>query len=283
MLNQQIGTLLIVQTRVTFACVMLLVFFLVFAPQYLRVGFRDLYHFALLGMIGVAGSNFTYYFTIKESTVASAILIQYTAPLLVLGYGALTKEEEFTAVKLVAALLSLAGCFLAVGAYDRGVLKLGGIGLITGVASVFTFAFLNVYTRRVLARYSAWTTVFYALVFASAMWIVIQPPWSVMAGQVEGKTWGVLLLFSVISILIPHTLYFSGLRFVVPSRAIITSTLEPIVAILSAALLLGEYLQPLQVVGGVVVVGAIIVLQMRPESGPGDPRSVVASGRVDAT
>jgi len=282
MLNQQVSTLLIVQTRVTFSCLMLLAFYLAFRPHYLRVAAGDLYHFALLGMVGVAGSNFTYYFTIKESTVATAILIQYTAPLLVVGYGALTKEEEFTAGKLAAALLSLAGCFLAVGGYDLGVLKISGIGLVTGVASTFCFAFLNVYTRRVLARYTFWTTVFYSLVFASAMWMVIQPPWTVVSEPVEGRTWGILVLFAVLSILIPHTLYFSGLRFVVPSRAIIASTLEPIVAIVSAALLLGEYLQQLQVVGAAAVIGAIVVLQMRPETGPGGSGRAVVTERADA-
>ena len=68
LINQHVGTLLIVQTRVTFSCVMLLVLYLAFKPEYLRVAVKDLYHFALLGMIGVAGSNFTYYFTIKDAS-----------------------------------------------------------------------------------------------------------------------------------------------------------------------------------------------------------------------
>jgi drug/metabolite transporter (DMT)-like permease len=154
---------------------------------------------------------------------------------------------------------------------------------VTGVASAFCFAFLNVYTRRVLGRYTLWTTVFYSLVFASAMWMIIQPPWTLVSEPVDGKTWGVLVLFAVLSILIPHTLYFSGLRFVVPSRAIIVSTLEPIVAIVSAALLLGEYLQQLQVVGATVVIGAIVVLQMRPEARPGNSGGAIATERGDAT
>jgi drug/metabolite transporter (DMT)-like permease len=53
-----------------------------------------------------------------------------------------------------------------------------------------------------------------------------------------------LAVLAVFSVLIPHSLFFGGLRVVVPSRAIITSTLEPVAAIVSAAFLLAEHLKP---------------------------------------
>ena len=183
LLNQQLATILIVQTRVTFSCLLLLGFYLVFQRGVLRVSVRDLWRFALLGIVGVAGANFTYYFTIKESTVATGILIQYTAPLLVMGYAAMAGEEEFTLLKLTAALCSLLGCFLAVGGYDLTVLKITPVGLISGIGSVFSFAFLNIFTRRVLALYNMWTVTFYSIAFASLFWMVLNPPWKIAAGS----------------------------------------------------------------------------------------------------
>jgi drug/metabolite transporter (DMT)-like permease len=73
------------------------------------------------------------------------------------------------------------------------------------------------------------------------------------------------VLLAIFSLLIPHSLFFAGLRWVSPSRAIITSTLEPVVAITSAAYFLGEYLQPLQVFGAGIVLVGIVVLQFHPE------------------
>lgn len=282
LLDQNVDTILIVQTRVTFSCLLMLAYVLLFKPQILRVPFKDLYRFALLGMIGVAGANFTYYFTIKESTVATAILIQYTAPILVLAYEVMAKEEQLSAVKIVAAVLSLAGCFLAAGAYDVHVLKITPIGVVTGIGSVLSFAFLNVSMRHLVGRYSVWTVILYSLAFASIMWMVINPPWNIVAHLPEPGMWGILVGFAAISVLIPHTLYASGLRFVVSSRAIITSTFEPIVAIVSAALLLGEYLQPVQAIGAVLVIVAIVVLQMRRESVRSDDVRAGAAERTDA-
>jgi DME family drug/metabolite transporter len=265
LLNRHLDTLLIVQTRVTFACLIMLPYLLLTKPGVLHARPRDLWQFALLGIVGVAGSNFTYYFAIKESTVATAILIQYTAPLLVIAYAAYAGEEKITGIKVAAALISLLGCFLAVGVYDLSLLKISPLGLLSAIASVFTFAFMNLYTRHLLSRYTLWTVTFYAIGAAAAFWLIIQPPWVIARMDLTADVWAGLTALAVVSVLIPHTLYFSGLRYVVASRAIITSTLEPVVAIVTAALFLGEYLAFGQSLGALIVIGAIVLLQLRRE------------------
>jgi len=84
LITRQFDTLLLVQMRITLSCVLLLPFFLIYRPELLRVKRADLFDFALLGIVGAAGSNFTYYFAIQETNVATAILMQYLAPVLVL-------------------------------------------------------------------------------------------------------------------------------------------------------------------------------------------------------
>lgn len=267
-LNQDVSTLLIVQTRVTFSCLLMALFFGVFKRDVLKVRITELWRLALLGVLGVAGANFTYYFTIKESTVATGIIIQYTAPLVVMAYASLSGEERVTLVKLVAAVVSLFGCYLAVGGYDLSVLNLTRAGLVSGIGSVLCFAFLSIYTRHLLVRHSVWTITFYAILFASLFWLVVQPPWVVLELGISNELWIALFTLGVVSVLIPHTLYFAGLQYVVPTRAIITSTLEPVVAIGSAAFVLGELLDPMQAVGAVLVLTAIVLLQMYREPSP---------------
>jgi DME family drug/metabolite transporter len=265
LINHNVDTVVIVQARVTFTTFLLLPFLWFFRREALAIGLRDAGKFLLSGIIGVAGANFNYYYTIKESTVATGILIQYTAPLLVMAYATYAGEERFTLTKLTAAIVSLLGCFLAVGAYDSRVLRITPVGLLTGVSSVICFAFLNVYTRRLLRSYQFWTVTFYSIAGASLFWLVIKPPWTFIGPAYPSYPLAGLFVLAVFSILIPHSLYFNGLRFVVPSRAIITSTMEPIVAISSAALILGETLTGLQAFGAVLVVLAIVLLQVRRE------------------
>jgi drug/metabolite transporter (DMT)-like permease len=263
--NREVSTLLVVQTRVTFSALLMAAGFRLFRPSLLRVNPRELWRLAVLGIVGVAGANITYYLVIRETTVATAILIQYTSPLLVLAYGVLSGDEGFSAVKLIAALLSLAGCALAVGVFDTAAIALTPLALVAGIGSIVTFAFLTVYTRKVVARMPSWTAVLYALVFASLMWAVVNPPWVIARESHPPGLWIALIGFAIISVLVPHSLFAAGLRSVVPSRAIITSTLEPVVAIGSAAIVLGELLTPLQILGAVTVLAAIIMLHLRPE------------------
>jgi drug/metabolite transporter (DMT)-like permease len=265
LLNRDVDTILIVQWRVTFSSLLLLAYFLPFKSEILRVRINDLWQFALAGILGVAGANFTYYFAIRESTVATAILIQYTAPLAVLAYAAVSRTEVLSPVKIGAACLSLLGCFLAVGAYDPSVIRITPVGLLSACGSMLTFAFLNIYTRHLLSKYTLWTTTFYSFLFASVFWLVVNPPWAIAASDPSAELWLALFILAIISVLIPHTMFFAGLRHLAASRAMITSTFEPIVAIVSAALVLQELLQPLQTLGAVLVLTAIVLLQVQRE------------------
>jgi drug/metabolite transporter (DMT)-like permease len=77
--------------------------------------------------------------------------------------------------------------------------------------------------------------------------------------------WLWLTYISVMGTLIPFGLFFVGVNHIRSTRAAITATLEPISAGLIAYLFLKETLEPLQILGGALVVGAIVVLQFRQE------------------
>lgn len=280
LITLRFDTLLLVQMRITLSCLMLLPVFLIFRPRLLRVAPRDLPDLALLGIVGIAGSNFTYYFAIQETNVGTAILMQYLAPVLVLAWATSTREERLTPVKVGAALVSLAGCFLAIAGGTFDVLRLSGVGIASGLASAFCWGFTNVWMKRMVKRYAVWTCVIWSFTFASLFWLFINPPWTIAAADYPVDTWLILLLVAVISVLIPHSLYFSGIRYLTASRAIITSTFEPVVAIGTAAFFVGETPGPVQALGAVMVLGAIGLLQIRQEADAvpvhagtsGDPR-----------
>jgi drug/metabolite transporter (DMT)-like permease len=250
----------------TLSFITLLILLLIFRRDVLRVNVKDLPRFALLGIIGVAGSNFSYYYIINVSNVATGILLQYMAPLLVLGYAILTKDEEVSTVKFLSAIISLAGCFLAVRGERLSLLNLSTFGVIIAIATPSVWAFNTVILRHLLNSYKSWTVTIYAFMFATLFWMFFNPPWKLVSAGYSGETWGVFFLFAIISILIPHSLYFIGVQYLTASRAIITATFEPIVAIGSAYFFLGETLSPIQLVGALFVIAAIVLLQYKKES-----------------
>lgn len=262
---QHVDTLILVQMRITISCVLLVTYFLIFKRHLLIVKIKDLYKFALLGIIGIAGSNFTYYFTIATTNVATAILLQYLAPLIVLLYAAYTRTEKVTPVKVLSGSVSLAGCYLAVAGKDFSIITLNHLGLLTGLASAFCWSFTNIWLKRLLKQYNVWTCLVYAFISGVLFWIIINPPSKITDANYSLETWEMFFGFAVISILIPHSLYFSGMRYLTASRGIITATFEPIVAIVSAFFIVSEVLTPIQIAGAILVITAIAILQTKQE------------------
>jgi drug/metabolite transporter (DMT)-like permease len=263
--NVNLDPVFVVQYRATLSFAVLACYCLIFRRDLLQIPRTDVWRFIMLGVVGVAGTNFTYYFTIQQSTVATAIIIQYTSPLFVIIHAVGTKQERITLVKIGAAFAALFGCALAVGAYNPSVMRLSSLALLTGIASSLCFATVTISTQRLRQKYSVWTILFYALGTASVFWVLVHPPGSNTGASLTPPIWGVLSLLAIISVLIPYILFWGALRLVSPTRAMITSSLEPIVAIVSAAIFLGELLEGWQIFGAFIVIAAVLLLQFHPE------------------
>jgi DME family drug/metabolite transporter len=145
--------------------------------------------------------------------------------------------------------------------------RLDAYGIGAALLASFSFAFYNVAGHRILARYDRWRILSWTLASASAFWLVVNPPWKIAAAHYAPAQWLFLFVFSMISVLGAFSLYFLGLQHLEPTRAIITSCLEPVFSIVLAALLLGEVLRPIQTLGIVFVLAAIVIVQ-RPGRDP---------------
>jgi len=117
-----------------------------------------------------------------------------------------------------------------------------------------------------VARYDRWKIVVNTFLGAALFWIVVNPPWKIVAAHYSAGQWLFLLVFAMTSILIPFSLYFAGLQHLDPTRAIVTSCLEPVFSILVAAAVLGEIVGPMQVLGIAMVLAATVLVQMPDQS-----------------
>jgi drug/metabolite transporter (DMT)-like permease len=107
------------------------------------------------------------------------------------------------------------------------------------------------------------------VVFAA---LAVSAPLAVLAGEGDGllvpvhqpDTWIWILAAGLLGAAIPTTLFVTGINLVGPSRAAILMTIEPLVGVTLAVLLLGEQPSVLQVIGGAMVLVAAAVLQVAP-------------------
>jgi drug/metabolite transporter (DMT)-like permease len=225
----------------------------------------------------VAASNYFYYVAIQKTSVATAIIVQYTAPVWVLLYVIARRQQKLSLQKVAAVGVAIAGIALTigiVGGKSAAALHLESFGFLAALLASFSFAFYNVGGHRLLARYDRWRVLVWTLTSAAVFWLFVNPPWKVVAVHYAPTQWGFLFVFSMISVLGSFSLYFLGLQHLEPTRAIIASCLEPVFSILLASAFLGEGLRPVQTLGIVLVLSAIVIVQL-PGRGTAGQQSVV--------
>ena len=274
----RIDPLILSQCRTSFSFLALL---LILPPRRgtaaLRLPWRDIASIFVLGLAGVAASNYFYYLAIQRTNVATAIIVQYTAPVWVLLYMVARGKERPTPSRMLSVALALLGIALVIGLFGKGRLQLDGVGLAAAMIAAFSFSFYNIGGHSLLERLDRWTVLFYATMSASLFWIVVNPPARIAAAHYSAAAWGFLVVFAILSVLVPFSFYFAGLQHLQPTRAIIVSCLEPVFSILIAAVALGEVIGPLQALGVLMVLAAIVVVQ-RPARGEAP---VPVAGPVD--
>ncbi len=267
-----IDPLILSQTRTTFA-------FLVLLPalaarsggRHLRLPTPDIGRSFLMGILGVAASNYFYYLAIQRTNVATAIILQYTAPVWVLIYATARRLERPNFQRVLATALAVSGIALVIGRFGSGGSALDAIGVLAGLLSAFSFAFYNVYGHGILSRHDRWTILLYTTLSASLFWIVVNPPWRIVATHLSGQQWLFLFVFAMVSVVLPFSFYFAGLQHLRPTRAIVASCLEPVFSVVLAAMALSETMRPLQGAGIVLVLAGILAVQAadRAEKEPG--------------
>jgi drug/metabolite transporter (DMT)-like permease len=223
---------------------------------------RELPGLALLGVIGLAGVHATYFLAIERLPIGVAVTIQYTAPMLLLLWLRVAHRRRLAPGLWGAVVLSAAGCFFVVRAYDAGALDALGVAAAFGAA--VTFVIYIVGSERAGHTLEPVTTLLYAFGFASLMWALFAPWWSFPFGALD-STRDALLAAGVIVVgtLLPFICIVEALRHVPAPRAAVVATLEPVLAAVFAWILHGQALAAVQLAGGAAVVAAAAWVQSR--------------------
>ena len=259
--DRGVDPLVLVAIRAYLATVTLFVAAAILRPARLRIRPQDFRVAAVIGVVGFAANNFLYFEALHLTSVSTALLLQYQAPILVALYTAVVKRQSLGGRIILALVLALLGCALVVRAYDYEVLRPNLLGVTAGVGTAFTFAFYMLVSRATLRTLDAWTLLAYAFFSASLFWSVVIPPWKILGQGFSLEIWAAFLGIAILGTVVPFGLFIGGLKFLPPTQAGIVSMLEPVVAAMAAYMFLGETLLPLQILGGGLVLVGVVMVQ----------------------
>lgn len=221
--------------------------------------------------LAIACVNATYYIAIERLEVAVAVVIQYTAPALVVGWLALRRRHMPSAEILFAVGAAVAGVVLAAGVGSADLGDISGFGVLAASASAFLFAAYTLLSERVEEAYGPAGAMFRAFAIATAFWVIFQSAsgWPSELWAADAR-WRVLYV-GLAGTFAPFLLYVYGMKKVAAERAVIIATTEPVLAAVIAWAWLSQSLSALQVIGGILVLTAVASLQMRRRKKPRAP------------
>lgn len=240
------------------------------------------------GLFAVAGVQAFYFASISRIPVGVALLVEYLAPALVLGWVRFVQRRPVTRAAAVGVVLAVGGLACVVEVWAG--LSFDAVGLLLALGAAccqvgyFVLSDQGSHGTADAVRPHPFGVIAYGLLVGAAVLTVVARPWgmdwAVLGGsaQMNGNAVPAWLLLGWIVLLATVLAYVTGVvsvRLLSPQVAGVVACLEAVIATVLAWVLLGEHLSAPQLVGGgVVLIGAFIAQSAapRPPSGP------VASG-----
>jgi DME family drug/metabolite transporter len=223
---------------------------------------KDLGLLATLGL-SIAAVNAVYYVSIQRLSVAVAIVIQYTAPAMVVAWTALTTRTRPSGAILGSLAAAVLGVALVSELFSGELGRLDLFGLAMAGMSAVLFATYTLLSQEAGASYGALPALLRAFSIAAAAWVIVLAPAGPPRDLLVLERAPAIVFIGLGGTLAPFFLYLWGVGHVRAERASIAASLEPVLAALFAWALLGQSLSAQQLAGGALVVAAVAALQVK--------------------
>lgn len=253
----------IVALRAYISAVILPAVILIYKPKLFKIKPRHLWCFVGAGILSFLMFSWCYFYTIEQTSLSVAAVLLYSAPAMVTLMSALFFRERLTVIKVLACIISFAGCALVTGVFTgNAVIPL--MGILTGLCSAFGYALYSIFGRAALLRnYHPLTMTVYTIIIASAGLLLLTDFKSIMTVAVKSPENGIYaLLMSVITTVLPYTLYTTGLKNIESGTASVMASVEPVAAGIVGWAAFSEKPNGLGIAGIALVLAAIVLINV---------------------
>lgn len=257
MLNLGFSQIQTVTLRCLVAAAVLGVYMLIKNKSLFRFKLRDIWCFIGTGLVSLMFFSICYFYSMTYNGVCVAVILLYTSPVFVMLLSLPLFKEKITYKKLIAVVLTVAGCVFVSGA--AGGQSIGFVGIVLGVCSGLGYALYSIFSRYALQRnYNSMTISFYTFLFCGLGCLPFASPVS-MALSLSPKAVLYSLGLGVVCCVMPYILYTKGLEYVDNTRASVIVAVEPVVASLIGVFVYNESVTAVKLLGVALVLSAVVI------------------------
>ncbi len=252
--------------RVTGAAIFFILTVLFTDKRRFKVKCRDLWLFFAMGFGCVLGMSVLYFYTMVNTSLSTAAILLYTAPVWVIIISAVAFKEKITKQKLVALICAFAGCVLVSfnGSDTDGIRPLF---FLTGLGSGIAYGMYSILGVFALKKYHPYTVTTYSFIFAAiTSWFIASPYDTIITVQAYTyKLQMIALMIAVgfVTAYATYMLYTAGLKYTQAGKAAIMACTEPLTATVLGVVLYG---QKASLIGIFLIIFAIILINVTKKS-----------------
>ncbi|MDD2458524.1 MAG: EamA family transporter [Eubacteriales bacterium] len=227
-----------------------------------HLSIRAIPFYLVYGATGIGGTFLFYMMAIERLSTAMAVILLYTGPAFVILISRLAYGEPITRAKALALACTFAGSILVVRGYDPAALSASWSGILIGLASGLSYSMTTVLGRIAPQKNAPGVNASLMLVFGALVFLPLQPPWQIPLPS--PALWLNYLALAILGSVLAYALYLKGLSTGLDGGiASLVATIEPVLATLLGALVFKDLLEPLQLLGMVIVLSGIVLPNLR--------------------
>ena len=262
------------QVRATAAFLILLGFVALTRPAAIRIRRAELPLLVVYGVFGVALTQVLYFASIERLPIGITLLIEFTAPLVIAVWFRVAWKHPTKPIVWGALVTAFVGLAIVAQVWRGMTLDPLGVAFAVGamLALVVYYLSADMAVRRPEAR-DAVSLTMWGMGFAALFWAIVQPPWTIPFDQFAGSmpfgeggpelpATGLTAWMVVMGTVFPFSLVVLSMQHLRASQASVVGMTEPIFATVIAWLVLGEVLEPVQVVGAAIVLISVLVAEL---------------------
>ncbi len=219
----------------------------------------------LLGVVGTFLYQFCFVGSVRRTSVANGSLIIGTSPIVISLMSALAGHERIRPLRWAGVLTAMLGLYLVVGhGVDFSAQTWRGDLLM--MAGVLCWATYSVASQPILKRHSPLVVIALTFSMGGAMYVLVMTPvllnfnWA----QVSAFSWFLMIASAVLALNLSYWIWYTGLKKLGGSRTSMYSYLTPIVAMIVAALWLGEAISGNQIAGASAIFAGLLITRFAP-------------------
>ncbi|MEG3343065.1 DMT family transporter [Streptococcus suis] len=217
---------------------------------------------SLFALFGLALNQLAYLQAIAYTNAATATVLQYLCPILVLAYTCLKDRQRPTGVEVISIVLAIVGTFFIATHGQLTELAITPLGLAWGLFSALTYALYIILPAQVIDQYGSLSVIGLGMLMGGLMVTFGLQTWQEPLQLDSGSMFGLVGIVGVGTIF-AYTVFLKGVTMVGPINASLLASIEPVASIIFAVWLVNEVFTSMDLVGMVCILLAVLLISLK--------------------